>query len=537
MVPFMDCVRLEIEESLGGYRCQVAAEDPKTKEKTTARVAIVGGGLAGLTAASTLLERGFEVHIFESEDYIGGKCGAWKHKLKNGQEVHVSHGLHGIFPQYYNCRRFFEKVGINKFYKNIGEYTIFNKQGDTVGFKNDLDTAPILSLISMWRHGLFSIVNVLKNLQCIPYLMESLMYAPGRTERLYDNLSYLSFCQDSSLPADLEFMFTTFARSFFATADKISMTSLLKSFHFYFMSNDGGLLYDILAEDWHQAFCEPMRKHISSLGGHIHMTTPVEELGVQARDNKVTVNGKVYDHCILACDVKGIQTIVKASPNLPPSLTKELNTVFPGQRYAVVKVWLDQKGCHGLPDFFFFEKKRLLDSVAQCHRYEQCSQNCQGDVYELHCYAVPDDVPNEKIIELSMADLREYCPELKEARVLDHHLMIKQNFTAFHVGTNGKRPVTKTNVPTICLAGDWVRLPAPCALMEAAVTSGILAANDILSKHGHLGENWYHVPLLGIFGSEDSSQIVTWTIGPLRWGARLVWIMGMALLRFFGLRN
>ena len=31
-------------------------------------------------------------------------------------------------------------------------------------------------------------------------------------------------------------------------------------------------------------------------------------------------------------------------------------------------------------------------------------------------------------------------------------------------------------------AGDWVKMPFPCGLMERAVSSGLLAANEILHR-------------------------------------------------------
>jgi carotenoid phi-ring synthase / carotenoid chi-ring synthase len=34
------------------------------------------------------------------------------------------------------------------------------------------------------------------------------------------------------------------------------------------------------------------------------------------------------------------------------------------------------------------------------------------------------------------------------------------------------------------LAGDWVKMPFPCGLMERAVSSGFLAANEILYREG-----------------------------------------------------
>lgn len=542
----MQCIRHQIRECFGGtYRWEVPPSDdpslvPKRMPKEGIRVAVIGSGLAGLAAASTLLENeGIAVEIIEAEEYIGGKCGAWKHRLKSGEEVYVSHGWHGVFAQYYNCRRFFEKVGIDKIYENVGEYLIFNKEGGTVGFR-DLDMTPIVALISMWQHGLFSMLNVLKNMKCISYLMESLMYSAKRTQRLYDDISFEKFCKDSSLPQDLQFMFTAFARSFFATPDRISMSSLLSSFHFYFMSNDGGLLYDALPEDYHVAFCKPMLRYIEDLGGVVCCKNPVRDLSVKP-NGTVAVNGKDYDYVVLACDVAGVVNILEESTELQeqhPDFCKQLSAVHPGQRYAVYKIWLDGKlAAEGLPDFFLFEKKRILDSLAICHAYEATSkawvEKTGGGIYELHSYAVPDDVKDEDVTRLFLEDLKEYFPELKDAKVVDDHLFLRQNFTAFHTGTNENRPSTVTSIPTIMLAGDWVHLPFSCSLMEAAVSSGVLAANKIRHQFGMSEEVLYQVPPVGIFGMErDTGDFETWMVGPLRWVARIVWIFVTALMRY-----
>ena len=37
-----------------------------------AKVAILGGGVAGLSAAHELAERGFEVHVYERKPVFGG---------------------------------------------------------------------------------------------------------------------------------------------------------------------------------------------------------------------------------------------------------------------------------------------------------------------------------------------------------------------------------------------------------------------------------------------------------------------------------
>lgn len=44
--------------------------------KRKLRVAVIGGGIAGLTAAKELVDRGFEVEVFDSSVLLGGKLGA-----------------------------------------------------------------------------------------------------------------------------------------------------------------------------------------------------------------------------------------------------------------------------------------------------------------------------------------------------------------------------------------------------------------------------------------------------------------------------
>ncbi len=57
------------------------------------RVAIVGSGLAGLSTAVELLEQGYEVDVYESRPFIGGKVASWQ---KDGN--HVEMGLHVVRP-------------------------------------------------------------------------------------------------------------------------------------------------------------------------------------------------------------------------------------------------------------------------------------------------------------------------------------------------------------------------------------------------------------------------------------------------------
>ena len=68
------------------------------------KVIILGGGVAGLSAAHELVERNYEVEIFEfNPDYVGGKARSINYKGPENQYVNPLPGEHGFrfFPGFY----------------------------------------------------------------------------------------------------------------------------------------------------------------------------------------------------------------------------------------------------------------------------------------------------------------------------------------------------------------------------------------------------------------------------------------------------
>jgi isorenieratene synthase len=109
-----------------------------------------------------------------------------------------------------------------------------------------------------------------------------------------------------------------------------------------------------------------------------------------------------------------------------------------------------------------------------------------GSVVESHAYAIPpqDQGSVEDHREALLGELRLAFPELKDAKVLHSEAMTQDNFTRFGVGEWSKRSPVNTEVPNLYLAGDHVKLDFPAFLMEAAVSSGRLAAAHICAQAG-----------------------------------------------------
>jgi isorenieratene synthase len=232
------------------------------------------------------------------------------------------------------------------------------------------------------------------------------------------------------------------------------------------------------------------------------------------RDAGFDVDGERFDAVVLATDVAGTRRLVESSPELAerhPELARSLAGVRWSQRYAVWRVWLDRTVRDDVPVFVNTERETLLDSVSMYHRITPSARawadERQGAVVELHSYAVPDRLEHEAAVKAALrGELDRYFPELEGARVVHEAFQLKDDFTAFHRGLHASRPTTETTVPGLVLAGDWVRLPCPAMLMEAAATSGLLAANCLLAREGLRPEPVYTVPRRGLLPFRERAR-------------------------------
>jgi len=189
--------------------------------------------------------------------------------------------------------------------------------------------------------------------------------------------------------------------------------------------------------------------------------------------------------------------------NEAPALHRQLTHLEASLGYAVLRIWLDRRIGDELPVFVTTEKQAVLDSITFYHQFDAEARNWSdrtgGGVYELHCYAVPSELDQEaEIRDLFLRELYHYLPDLRGARVIYEHFQLKRDFTAFHCNLYADRPSCDTDVNKLYLAGDWVKLPVPAMLMEAAVTSGLMSANAILASNGLREEPVFSVPSRGI---------------------------------------
>jgi isorenieratene synthase len=130
----------------------------------------------------------------------------------------------------------------------------------------------------------------------------------------------------------------------------------------------------------------------------------------------------------------------------------------------------------------------LLDNISLFHLFEAESQawanRTGGSVVELHAYGMPDSATEPVIRRAMQSALFELYPETREAGVVHESFFVERDCPAFPPGGYQARPDVETPESDVALAGDFVRLEFPSALMERATASGFLAASALLRPYG-----------------------------------------------------
>jgi isorenieratene synthase len=193
------------------------------------------------------------------------------------------------------------------------------------------------------------------------------------------------------------------------------------------------------------------------------------------------------DAVIVACDTTGARGLLQRS-----ALTDrvDVTSVQESEPFCVARFWVAAPVRPDRSAFYTTSRFRYLDSLAVYSAFQHdavlWAQRTGGSVVEVHAYAIADeDLNDAATIAMTMwREMLQILPELEGARIVHREVQLQRTFTRFAPGDHARRPGTVTDVPGLLLAGDWVKVDAPVALMEGAVVSGILAANAVLAGRG-----------------------------------------------------
>jgi len=471
---------------------------------------VVGGGLAGAAAATILAERGVSVVLLEREPVLGGRVSGWTDRLDDGEPFEMERGFHAFFRQYYNLRGLLRRFdpALQRL-TPLTDYPILGPGGAIETFRG-LSRLPIVNVAQLvWRTSYLKIVDLWR--ADVRQATAMLTYDRNHTYGRFDRQTASAYLDSLRFPPQARRMlFDVFSHSFFNPEAEMSAGELLMMFHFYFIGNPEGLIFDVLNESFSDALWRPWQRYLERYQVAIHTRTEVDGLERTNGDGwrvNIKPGGNIAgDAVVLAVNVPALREIVGRSVGLNDEPwqagVRDLALTYP---FTVWRIWLDRNVRPDRAPFVGTAGLGLIDNISVYELFEGESRRhflrTGGSVLELHAYAVPPQLDETAIRTELLNRLHELYPETREAKIVEERFMLRQDCPAFAPGSDYTRPTVETPFPGLALCGDFVRLPLPSALMEKAATSGIMAANHLLNRWHVRGEEIWSVPHQGVLSS------------------------------------
>jgi isorenieratene synthase len=490
-------------------RVLVAADPRRPREAPPGTEAVVvGGGIAGTSAAVVLAERGVAVTLLEGAPTLGGRLGAWPHTLPDGTEQVVEHGFHAFFRHYYTWRSILRRADpALEFLKPVGGYPVLSREWPPEDLTG-LPGAPPFNLITLFARSRSLGLRDLTHSDRV-HASQLLAYDRDATTARYDDVPAAEFLRDLGMSDRAQAMlFEAFARSFFASPGDLSAAELIAMFHYYFLGNPEGIGFDSPDTDHLTCIWNPLAAYLGKLGAevrtesHVRSITPVDghfwQVEIDAAPSLRTRN------LVLATDPGALRRLMEASPDAAPAaplLARKAAALEVAPPFAVTRLWLDRDVAPERPTFSAVSREPTLDSITVYSRLERPSAEWAartgGSVVELHSYAC--DAPDVDTATARMrAELAALWPETADIGVV--HLQQRMEATAptWPPGSAGTRPQVSGEARGIRVAGDHVDTPFLTGLMERASVTGVMAANDVLAEVGAGPEEILGIPQRGL---------------------------------------
>ena len=470
------------------------AERSRDRAPAGSRALVVGGGLAGLASAAVMAERGVEVTVVDREGSLGGRLRTWDVRLPDGSTARMERGFHAFFRQYYNLRELLRRIDpAFEHLIPLRDYPVFAPGGAVQSFE-DLPTRPPWNVAALvHRSDSFRYRDLLRvNGRAA---LEMLRYHPDATYARHDEKSATDYLDSLRFPDEArQMMFDVFSHSFFNPEEEMSAAELLMMFHFYFMANPEGLVFDVLDDEFETSLWTPLRAYLEDLGVRFRLHTEVTSLERSGGSWVATCTGRAgdaepetADAVVLAVTVPGLQLVVRNSPSIgSPSWRADVESLEVTLPFAVWRLWLDRPVRSDRHPFVGTAGYGVLDNISVYETFETESRRWAdrtgGSIVELHAYAVPEGRTEADLRDEMLVGLHDLYPETRDASVVHEVFRIDADCPAFPPGGHGRRPGVRTPDDGLALAGDYVRLEFPSALMEKAAASGFLAANHVLAR-------------------------------------------------------
>lgn len=421
------------------------------------KCAIIGGGLAGLSAAVYLAQADLQVELFEGSPKLGGRAYSFTEKttghiIDNGQ--HIMMGCYNETLKFLRLIGALEKLS----FQESLSVNFVDKSLGLAPLKTSKHFYPV-NLIS----GLLSYkaLKFSERLEILRLFAKLLFRNPADLEGL-TVLEWLKKEKQSTrtIAAFWEILSTGTLNADIHKASASIFAPILKEM---FLKGSRAASIILPGTGLSELFCEDSQRFIQSHGGSISLSEPVKSLEIQ--------DCKVSKLILEEREVTGFDFVISAVPYysfsriFPEEFVKTLQ--MDGITYSSIlslNIWIKENpfnekfyGLIDSPVHWVFNHNKFITIVI-------------SNAYEII------EKSREDLEDLIFSELEKFFPQFKRKSVLGTKL-IKEKRATFVPDSHimKKRPPAVSSIRNLFLSGDWTATGLP-ATIEGAVKSGHDAA-------------------------------------------------------------
>jgi zeta-carotene desaturase len=414
---------------------------------------VIGGGLAGLAATAALASAGHSIKLFESRPFLGGRATSYE---IDGETI--DNCQHILLRCCVNLMDFYRRLGVENDIAFHREIYFLEPGGRKSNLRAGLLPAPNHFAESFLR---MSFLNAGEKLD-VARAIRSIDRERNRAD--LDRITMLEWLQEKRQPARAveRFWRQVLVSAINEELDRMAASHGFQVFRLGFLARKNSYEMGIPAVPLGRLYGEETWSRVGQVD--LRMRASVEKVVmVGGKVDHVVVAGEPLraDHYICALPFEKIGAVI---PDLPLNLKGFEHSPITG-----IHLWFDRpitKLAHAT----------LLDRTIQW-----MFNKSEGRYIQLVVSASRslETMPRAEVVALAVKELAEFFPAVREAKLEKSHVVkeIRATFSAAP-GLELRRPVSRTSIPNLFLAGDWTRSGWP-ATMEGAVRSGYLAAEAV----------------------------------------------------------
>ncbi|GAP97526.1 15-cis-phytoene desaturase [Leptolyngbya sp. NIES-2104] len=452
------------------------------------RVAIAGGGLAGLSCAKYLVDAGHTPIVLESRDVLGGLVAAWKDEDGDWYET----GLHAFFGAYPNMLQLMGELDILDRLQWKEHALIFNQpeKPETYSYFKVPDIpAPFNVIMSILNNN--DMLTWEQKIRFAIGLWPGVLRGQKYVEDM-DKYSLLEWLRRQGIGERVSSdIFIAASKALtFINPDEVSATIILTALNKFLQERYGSKIA-FLDGSPTERLCQPIVDHIVANGGEVQLKKPLKQILLND-DN--TVKG------FLIRGLDGAPDELITADRYVSAMSVDVMKVLMPQPWKEMPFFQKLEGLEGVPvinlhlwfdrkltdiDQLLFSRSDLLsvyaDMSVTCKAYEDPNQS----MLELVLAPAKDwiDKSEEEIIAATMKDLERLFPQHltgENPAKLRKYKVVKTPRSVYtsSPGRQAYRPDQATPIDNFYLSGSYT-MQQYLGSMEGAVLSGKLTAQAI----------------------------------------------------------